>query len=85
MEGNGSISYANGEKLICIFVGGVPNGPAKLFDSENQIKQVGVLMKGQWSGHVWYWLQGGSYITGKVIDVGSNTFGYPLIQKASQN
>ena len=40
MEGNGSISYTNGEKLICMFVGGVPNGPAKLFDSENHIKQV---------------------------------------------
>ena len=23
-----------------MFVGGVPNGPAKLFDSENHIKQV---------------------------------------------
>ena len=40
LEGNGSISYTNGEKLICMFVGGVPNGPAKLFDSENHIKQV---------------------------------------------
>ena len=85
MEGNGSISYANGEKLVCIFEGGVPNGPAKLFDSKNQIKQVGVLLKGKWSGHVWYWLQGGSYITGKVIDIGNDTFGYPLIQKTLQN
>ena len=40
LEGNGSISYTNGEKLICMFVGGVPNGPAKLFDSDNHIKQV---------------------------------------------
>jgi len=73
LEGNGSISYANGEKLICIFVGGVPNGPAKLFDSENHIKQVGVLLNGKWSGHVWYWLQGGSYITGHVDFLGNLT------------
>jgi len=73
LEGNGSISYANGEKLICIFVDGVPNGPAKLFDSENQIKQVGVLLNGKWSGHVWYWLQGGSYITGHVDFLGNLT------------
>ena len=40
LQGNGSISYVNGEKLVCMFVDGVPNGPAKLFDGENQIKQV---------------------------------------------
>ena len=40
LQGNVSISYVNGEKLVCMFVDGVPNGPAKLFDGENQIKQV---------------------------------------------
>lgn len=40
MQGTGSISYSNGDKLICTFVDGVLNGPAKLFDKENQIKQV---------------------------------------------
>lgn len=40
LQGNGNISYVNGDKLICNFVNGVPNGPAKLFDSQNHIKQV---------------------------------------------
>ncbi len=40
LQGSGSVSYINGDKLICNFVNGVPNGPAKLFDKENRIKQV---------------------------------------------
>lgn len=40
LQGKGVISYANGDKLICNFINGVPNGPAKLFDAKNHIKQV---------------------------------------------
>ena len=56
LQGNGSISYVNGEKLVCMFVDGVPNGPAKLFDGENQIKQVSTnvcdkILKSFWRLH----------------------------------
>ena len=44
LEGNGIISYSNGDKLVCKFIHGVPNGPAKLFDRENRIKQVSLLL-----------------------------------------
>jgi len=73
LQGNGSISYVNGEKLVCMFVDGVPNGPAKLFDGENQIKQIGVMNKGKWTGQVWHWFKGGSYITGHVDFFGNLT------------
>ena len=40
LEGAGKIVYASGDKLICEFVNGVPNGPGKLFDPKGQLKQV---------------------------------------------
>ena len=40
LEGPGTIHYTNGERLRCEFIHGVPNGPAKLFDKDNHIKQV---------------------------------------------
>ena len=40
LEGPGKIVYDSGEKLICEFVNGAPNGPGKLFDKKGQLKQV---------------------------------------------
>ena len=40
LQGLGSITYANGDKLVCNFLNGVPNGPAKLFGENQNIKQV---------------------------------------------
>ena len=40
LEGPGTIYYTNGERLTCEFIHSVPNGPGKLFDKENNIKQV---------------------------------------------
>ena len=40
LKGPGTIHYTNGERLSCEFIHGVPNGPGKLFDKENNIKQV---------------------------------------------
>ena len=43
LEGAGKIVYASGDKLICEFVNGAPNGPGKLFDPKGQLKQVNKL------------------------------------------
>ena len=40
LEGVCRVTYASGDLLICDFLHGVPNGPAKLFDGKGQIKQV---------------------------------------------
>jgi len=66
LEGAGKIVYASGDKLICEFVNGVPNGPGKLFDPKGQLKQVGFLSKGQWNGLVWKYLEGGAFLHGLV-------------------
>ena len=40
LEGPGTIYYTNGDRLTCEFIHSIPNGPGKLFDKENNIKQV---------------------------------------------